>query len=259
MRPGSPQPDSAIFVPPRRRPADPGPAAEPVPWTELTCADVVVPALRDVMWRYVRGVAHLVHTGVRAPDEPVGLSALNDGRAPGVKVAMLATENAGVCLILRIRPPREPVTASRRWRDDLGREGVRPGAAVVSGIEQVAPEVVAPLLPEPPSPHARPWVVLRTDVRDRTGRLSVDPGDGLLRPAMELTVLRLYGTRPAGERPARCPGCDRPRVRRYTAFDLCPDCGWARQPGVTPGAPAGGLARQPGVTPGAPEAPSPDA
>ncbi|MEV4701972.1 hypothetical protein [Actinoplanes sp. NPDC049316] len=239
MRPGSPQPDSAIFVPPRRRAAEPGPVAEPVPWAELTCADVVVPALRDVIWRYVRGVAHLLHAGVRTPDEAAGLSALNDSRGTGVKVSMLATENGGVCLILRTHPPRGPASAARSWRDDLGREGLHAGAAVVSGIEQVAPGVVAPLLSEPPAPHARPWVVLRTDVRERTGRLSVDPGDGLLRPAMDVTVLRLYGTRPAGERPARCPGCGRPRVRRYTAFDLCPDCGWARQPGVTPGGPAG--------------------
>ena len=98
----------------------------------------------------------------------------------------------------------------------------------MSGIEQVASSEVAILLAEEPPAHARPWVVVRADVSDRTGRLSIDPGDGVLRHAMDLTVLRLYGPRPPGERPARCPSCDRQRVRRYTAFDLCPDCGWSR-------------------------------
>ena len=104
------------------------------------------------------------------------------------------------------------------------------GAAVVWGIEQVAAGEVTPLLVPPPPPHARPWVVLRADVSSRTGQVSVDPGDGTLHGVMDLTVLRLYGPRPAGERPDRCPRCDEPRVRRHTAFDLCPDCGWSHQP-----------------------------
>lgn len=229
MRPGSSQPDSAIFVPPRRRATDPEPVA-PTPWPGLSCEDVVTPALRDVLWRFVRGTAHLLHPGVRTAGDPPGLSGLNDRRDRDVKVAMLGSDTGGVCLVLTIPPPRPPATRDRPWRPALGREGLHGRPVVVSGIEQVAPAEVARLLPGPPSPHARPWVVVRADVRDRTGRVSIDPGDGLLRHAMDLTVLRLYGPRPPGERPARCPRCDEPRVRRHTAFDLCPDCGWSHQP-----------------------------
>ena len=230
MRPGSSQPDSAIFVPPRRRPTDSAPAAERAPWAALSCEDVVTPALRDVLWRFVRGTTHLLHPGVRTADGAPRLSGLNDRRGRDLKVGMLGTDTGGVCLVLRVHPPRPPADQPRPWRAGLGREGLRGRPAVVSGIEQVAPAEVAPLLAGEPSPHTRPWVVLRADVRERVGRLSIDPGDGLLRPAMDVTVLRLYGPRPPGERPARCPRCERPRVRRYTAFDLCPDCGWSHQP-----------------------------
>ncbi|MFI5932293.1 hypothetical protein [Actinoplanes sp. NPDC051494] len=108
-------------------------------------------------------------------------------------------------------------------------EGVRPDAATLTGIDQVEVADVSPLLPDRPSSRVRPWVVVGAVVRDRTGSMSVDPGDGILRHVIDFAVLRLDRPGPGGDRPARCPHCDRSRVRRYAAFDLCPDCGWHAQ------------------------------
>lgn len=218
---GPSRPHPAIFVPPLRHRDGPG--------SERRCDEVVTPAVRAALWRFLRGTAHLLHPGAATPDEPARLSGLNDGRGAGVKVGMLGTDTSGVCLVLAARPAGTCPRPQRPWRDGLGAEGVREHATVVSGVEEAATVDVAPLLDDEPPRQARPWLVVRAFVRERTGTLSVDPGDGVLRPVLGFSVLRLFGPRPAGERPARCPGCGETRVRRYAAFDLCPDCGWSVQ------------------------------
>ncbi|MEV4641797.1 hypothetical protein AB0J80_31080 [Actinoplanes sp. NPDC049548] len=216
------RPHPAIFVPPLRHPGG--------PWSERRCDQVVTPAVRAALWSFLRGTAHLLHPGAATPDEPARLSGLNDGRGAPVKVGMLGTDTGGVCLVLAARRPGAPPPPGRPWRYGLGAEGVRADAAVISGVEPAAPADVAPLLAEGPSPQARPWLVVRAVVRERAGTLAVDPGDGVLRPVLTFSALRLTRRRPAGERPARCPDCGGTRIRRYSSFDLCPDCAWSAQP-----------------------------
>ncbi|BCJ56224.1 hypothetical protein Asp14428_76990 [Actinoplanes sp. NBRC 14428] len=224
---GPSRPHPAIFVPPRRpRTGGPTRPAPGLTWAERRCDEVVTPPVRATLWRFVRGTAHLLHPGAATPDEPARLTGLNDRRGAGVKIGMLGTDTGRVCLVLRAHLAEPPAGPARPWRHGLGVPGVRPGAVVVSGVDQVAPADVAPLLTEEPSPHVWPWLVVRAAVRDATGTLAVDPGDGLLRPVLDFVVLPLAGPHPPGERPVRCPACDRGRVRRYAAFDLCPDCAW---------------------------------
>lgn len=196
--------------------------------------------MRAVLWDFVRGAVPVLHPGASAPAGVAKLSGLNDGRAAAVKIAMVSVEGAGVCLVLRAGPgePDPGPGPHRPWRHDLGAPGVRAGAVAVSGIEQVAPEDVAGLFSQ--APLVRPWLVVRAALPEATGTLRVDPGDGLLRPVLDFTVLALDGPRPPGERPARCPLCERGRVRRYTTFDLCPDCGWLARGPATRRHPAAG-------------------
>ncbi|WP_067501898.1 hypothetical protein [Actinoplanes sp. TFC3] len=200
-----------VFVPSRR------PAATER-WRGSRCDEVVLPAVRDALWEFTREV-HNLEPG------PAKLSGLNDTREAEAKIGMLGTDTAPLCLVLRAHLPGPPA-ARKHWREDLGTQGVRPQAAQVTGIDQVDPDQVAPLLTEPPSQHVRPWLILRSPAGFAAGALSVDPGDGLPRRVIDFAVLHLNRPGAAGERPPRCPHCNQPRVRRYAAFDLCPDCGW---------------------------------
>ncbi|WP_157408512.1 hypothetical protein [Actinoplanes sp. N902-109] len=225
-----------IFVP-SRRPLDPATLTR---WRAARCDEVVRPAIRVALWSFVRETAPLLHPGAEVDAGPARLSGLNDPRVTGagpgdhrgsdVKVGMLGTDGAQVCLVLRAQPAATGPAARRHWRDTLGAQGIRPGATAVTGIDQVDPDEVVPLLPEPPSEHVRPWIVVRATPATRTGWLAVDAGDGRPRRVIDFAVLRLDRPGPVEERPARCPHCTHPRVRRYAAFDLCPDCGWFAQP-----------------------------
>ncbi|OJF11768.1 hypothetical protein [Couchioplanes caeruleus] len=244
MRSASPEPHGpsrphpAIFVPSRRR--------HPDDWLDRRCDEVISPAVRTALWDFVRETVPVTHPGATAPAGRPRLSGLNDGRGAAVKIAMLSADGgAGACLVLRAGPgvPEPGPGPHRPWRQELGAPGVRAGATAVTGIEQVTAADVAALLggapsagaaAEPAASPVRPWLVVRVAVPEATGTLSVDPGDGLLRPVLDFTVLALDGPRPPGERPARCPLCGCGRIRRYATFDLCPDCGWiARGPGAT--------------------------
>ncbi|MFI5495760.1 hypothetical protein [Actinoplanes sp. NPDC051859] len=317
MRSASPEPHGparphpAIFVPPRRR--------HPDHWLDRRCDEVISPAVRSALWRFVCGTIPVTHPDTPEPAGTPRLSGLNDGRGAAVKIAMLSTERSGVCLVLRAGPgePDPGPGPHRPWRQALGRPGVRAGATVVTGIDQVAPADVAALLagcgpgddacatdlPDAPGLPAAPsrtppgsssapsrtppgsssapsrtppgssapsrtppglsaapspqlprlarapggappvadqqWLVVRLAVPEGIGTLSVDPGDGLLRPVLDFTVLGLGADRPPGERPTHCPRCTGGRVRRYATFDLCPDCGWlARGQALIRSAPA---------------------
>ncbi|MFC3384497.1 hypothetical protein [Couchioplanes azureus] len=261
MRSASPQPygpsrpQPAIFVPSRRR--------HPDRWLDRRCDEVISPAVRAALWEFVRETVPVTHPGAAAPAGTPRLSGLNDGRGAAVKIAMLSADGgAGACLVLRAGPgvPEPGPGPHRPWRQGLGTPGVRAGATVVTGIDQVEPADVAALLGGAPAadagagpvagparadgpaaapeaattPAVRPWLVVRAAVPEATGTVSVDPGDGLLRTVLDFTVLALDGPRPPGERPARCPLCGCGRIRRYATFDLCPDCGWiARGPAAT--------------------------
>lgn len=233
MRSGSRAPlePSGIFVPARRPPG----TATINRWRRANCGEVLRPGVRSALWDFVRETAPLLHPGLTAPAEPALLSGLNDGRDADVKTGMLGTDTAPLCLILRTHLGTAAGPGPhRRWRETLGRPGVRTSAAVVTGIEQVNPQEAGPLLAEPLPAQARPWLVISATVADRAGSLSVDPGDGVLRHVLDFAVVRLDRPGPLRDRPSHCPHCDQTRVRRYSAFDLCPDCGWFDQPAAAP-------------------------
>ncbi|MFI5932291.1 hypothetical protein [Actinoplanes sp. NPDC051494] len=137
---------SEIFVPVRRRP--PG-AATTGRWRAAACDEVVRPAIRDALWEFVRGAVPLLHPGATAPAELALLSGLNDGRDADVKIGMLGTDTATVCLVLRARlgaPARDPAhpgaPASGRARSAQPTQGPAhpgapgPGPAGAEGADQ---------------------------------------------------------------------------------------------------------------------------
>ena len=99
---------------------------------------------------------------------------------------------------------------------------------MISGVEEVKPADVAPLLLIPPPPGADTRLLARVDVRRRSGVLAVDPGDGSWQRRLFFTVV--YAARRHHGHHERyrvvCPVCGRRRLAQFRGFDVCSDCGW---------------------------------
>lgn len=210
-------------------------------WSAASCAEVAGDVARGGLWRFTEVVADVLHPGIgvavaaaqRATKWGPQLYGLNDERGADVKVGMVGSENLGLWVVFRTRLGQSDPGPRPGWCTDLpvgplGGEGVRRDAAVLSGIEDVKPADVAPLLLEPPAAGADTRLLARVDVRRRSGVVAVDPGDGSWQRRLFFTVV--YPARRGGSHHERyrvvCPVCARRRLAQFRGFDVCSDCGW---------------------------------
>lgn len=117
----------------------------------------------------------------------------------------------------------------------LGAEGVRRDATVLSGVEDVKPADVTPLLLVAPPPGAGTRLLIRAEVRTRSGVVAIDAGDGAWQRRMFFTVVHSAGRGGNHERyQVVCPVCGRHRIAQFRGFDVCSDCGWLDARTFTP-------------------------
>jgi hypothetical protein len=240
-------------IPQPRRPS-PGPSRS-AQWAAARCEEIVG-GIRGGLWRFTEGVADALHPGIgpavtaaqRVTKWGPALVGLNDERGAEVKIGLIGSENLGLWMVLRTSLGRSDPGPRPPWCLDLhppdspdpsgsagpggaaGTEGVRPGAALLCGIEEVKAEDVAPLLTTPPSPGAATRLLARVDVRRRTGIVAVDPGDGHWERRMFFTIVRPAKRGDGHHETFRvvCPTCDRRRLAQFRGFDVCSDCGWVQ-------------------------------
>ena len=230
------------------QPRRPQPAAEPAPsriahWAAARC-DEIVGGIRGGLWRFTEGVAGVLHPGLgpavtaaqRVTKWGPALVGLNDERGAAVKIGLIGSENLGLWMVLRTSLGRTDPGPRPSWCADLpveskqGDEGVREGATVISGVEEVKADDVAPLLAVPPPPGAGTRLLARVDVRRRAGIVAVDPGDGHWQRRIFFTIVH-PPTRGDGHHETFrvvCPTCDRRRLAQFRGFDVCSDCGWVQ-------------------------------
>lgn len=230
-------------TPPPRRPALPArpQQARVSEWAAARCAEIVGD-IQGVLWRFTEGVADVLYPGIgvavggarRATKWGPTLIGLNDARGAEVKVGLIGSENLGLWLLFRTRLGQSDHGPRPAWCTDLpvgvplGTEGVRGDATVLSGLAEVKPADVAPLLLTPPAAGAATGLLARVDVRRRAGVVAIDPGDGGWQRRMFFTVVH-PARRTAGHHETYrvvCPVCGRRRLAQFRGFDVCSDCGW---------------------------------
>ena len=209
-------------------------------WADARC-DEILGDLRGVLWRFVEGVAGVLYPDLgpavaaagRATKWGPALVGLNDERGADVKIGLLGSEHLGLWTVLRTRLGQSDHGPRPDWWVDLpvgglGTEGVRENARVISGVADVKPADVAPLLLAVPSPGAAARLLARVDVRRRAGIVAVDAGDGVWQRRLFFTVV-WPARRGVGYRETYrvvCPVCGRRRLAQFRGFDVCSDCGW---------------------------------
>lgn len=244
------------FAPPGQvpRPRRPALTARPEPsriagWAAARC-DEIVGDLRGALWRFTEGVADVLYPGVgpavaaagRATKWGPALLGLNDERGADVKIGVIGSEHLGLWTVLRTRLGQSDHGPRPGWCADLpvdppggfGPEGVRANARVVSGVEEVKPGDVAPLLLAAPPPGTATRLLARVDVPRRSGVVAVDAGDGVWQRRLFFTVVFPARRGPGQHEAYRvvCPVCGRRRLAQFRGFDVCSDCGWLHlQPG----------------------------
>ncbi|MEV4702474.1 hypothetical protein [Actinoplanes sp. NPDC049316] len=210
-------------------------------WAAASCAEIAGDVVRGGLWRFTEVVADVLHPGIgvavaaaqRATKWGPQLYGLNDERGADVKIGLAGSENLGLWVLFRTRLGQFDPGPRPDWCTDLpvgplGGDGVRRDAAVISGVEDVKPADVAPLLLVPPAAGADTRLLARIDVARRSGVLAVDPGDGRWQRRLHFTVVHPARRRAGDHELYRvvCPVCARRRLAQFRGFDVCSDCGW---------------------------------
>ncbi|GGQ56425.1 hypothetical protein [Couchioplanes azureus] len=225
-------------------------------WAAAGCEPITGGVARGALWRFTVAVADVLYPGIgiavaaaqRVTKWGPRVQGLNDERGADVKVGLIGAETLGLWVLFRTRLGQSDPGPRPPWCLDLplagpvppgppgplgpagpfGTEGIRRDASVISGVEDAKPAEVAPLLLVPPLPGAATRVLVRADVRRRSGVLAVDAGDGAWQRRMFFTVVHPAGR--AGNHPERyrvaCPVCARRRLAQFRGFEVCSDCGW---------------------------------
>lgn len=243
------------FEPPEPDPAPWRPAltARPEPsrisgWAAARC-DEIIGDIRGGLWRFTEGVADVLYPGLGPAVAAAGratkwgpvLYGLNDERGADVKIGLIGSEHLGLWTVLRTRLGQSDHGPRPGWCADLpvdppggfGPEGVRAHSRIISGVEEVKPADVAPLLLAAPAPGAATRLLVRVDVRRRSGIVAVDAGDGFWLRRLFFTVVFPAGSGGAGHHNTYqvvCPVCGRRRLAQFRGFDICSDCGWLHTP-----------------------------
>ncbi|MEU8231555.1 hypothetical protein AB0C12_18385 [Actinoplanes sp. NPDC048967] len=212
-------------------------------WAAARC-DEIVGDIRSPLWRFTEGVAGLLYPGLGPAVAAAGrvtkwgpvLLGLNDERGADVKIGMIGSEHLGLWTVLRTSLGRSDHGPRPGWCVDLpvgpgggfGSDGVREDARIVSGVEDVKPADVAPLLFAVPPPDAATRLLARVDVRRRAGVVAVDAGDGMWQRRLFFTVVfpARHGDGHHETYRVVCPVCGRRRLAQFRGFDVCSDCGW---------------------------------
>jgi hypothetical protein len=234
--------EPAERIPQPRRPAltarpEPSRIAE---WGSASC-DRIVGGIRGGLWRFTEGVADVLFPGLgptvgaarRSTKWGPSLVGLNDGRDADVKIGLVGSENLGLWTVFRTRLGQSDHGPRPVWCTDLptvplGTEGINTEATAITGIEDVKPADVGRLLLAPPSADARTRLLLRVDVRRRSGIVAVDAGDGVWQRRLFFTVVHPARRGDGHHETYRvvCPVCGRRRLAQFRGFDVCSDCGW---------------------------------
>ncbi|BCJ55030.1 hypothetical protein Asp14428_65050 [Actinoplanes sp. NBRC 14428] len=210
-------------------------------WAASRCEEIAGDVARGGLWRFTEAVADVLHPGLgvavaaaqRVTKWGPQLVGLNDERGADVKVGLVGSENLGLWILFRTRLGQSDPGPRPAWCTDLpitplGTDGVRRDAAVLSGLEDVKPADVAPLLLVPPPPTADTRLLVRIAVPRRSGVVAIDPGDGIWQRRLFFTVIHPSGGDGTHHERYRviCPVCARRRIAQFRRFDVCSDCGW---------------------------------